>query len=537
MIDSKGGDEDRNGLEGKIPSVTDIKGRKPPKTYFLDTNLLLLNADCIFEFANSPENEVIITDVNIKEIDQNKRRPGEIGYQARQASRHLQRLQKKGSLLEGVATREGGLVKVLSFSGNGKCVEEPPPLKFNVDLGQGDNQQTVGVIKFASQNPKMDIRFVTNDELLCLTMQINGIHAEPRKGMDPTNLNRGYCLVVDEQMRLYKKVLSTGGPRNPYQGSCLDVRKIGEDWVKFLVPNQYVIFVKPEMERIMRLDEDIDSSLKIPPQKHIYRFDALHRQLVPIKSSEKVEIYGIRPWNLEQFLSFDLLQSDLPGVALVGKAGCGKTLIALAYALYKTIGRRKLLEHKKDDESAEILKIMPPKIFIERRIVPVDQEEIGTLPGGLIKKQTLYYKAIEDNLKVLLCNSSALQKDLVYDKNKPFSLFGMLNMTDVLIEILPIGTARGITVNENEILSMEEAQNLTPSTVRTMGTRIGKGQVILNGDPTQVDNEKCYGYDGLTHFIHRIATVKDPRYFDCYGAIVFRHDKRSKFSAFAEKYL
>jgi PhoH-like ATPase len=212
-----------------------------------------------------------------------------------------------------------------------------------------------------------------------------------------------------------------------------------------VVPNQYVVL------------RDVDS----PSHTALGRFDAAAGKLVPLKKMRD-GVWGIRPRNKEQHCALDLLLCDeVKLVTLVGKAGTGKTMLALAAGLQKVVEER---THS--------------RLLVSRPIFPLGRD-IGFLPGDLDDKLNPWMQPIFDNLEFLMGLSRTDQK----------SGRSHRELVDLgYIEIEPMTYIRGRSI-PNQFIIVDEAQNLTPHEVKTIITRVGDGtKIILTGDPYQIDN-------------------------------------------------
>jgi PhoH-like ATPase len=169
------------------------------------------------------------------------------------------------------------------------------------------------------------------------------------------------------------------------------------------------------------------------------------------------EIFGIKPRNVEQVFSLDaLLNPDIPFVTLVGKAGTGKTLLALAAGLY----------------CVQVEKLYN-KLLVSKPVIPMGKD-IGYIPGDIEEKMRPWLQPIYDNLDLLFKGSGKKPEEYLAKKD--------------LLEIEVLSYIRGRTI-PNQYMIVDEAQNLTPAEVKTILTRVGEGtKIVLTGDPYQIDN-------------------------------------------------
>jgi len=212
-------------------------------------------------------------------------------------------------------------------------------------------------------------------------------------------------------------------------------------------------------------------------QTGLGRWDAGQKRLVPIKKLRE-GVWGIRPRNKEQHYALDLLlNDDIKLVTLVGKAGTGKTLVAIAAGLQKVV-----------EESTY------HKLLVSRPVYPLGKD-IGFLPGDIEEKLNPWMQPIYDNVELLL----GFNKD---GKKEGRSYTEMMDLG--YIEIEPLTYIRGRSI-PNQYMIVDEAQNLTPHEVKTIITRVGDGtKMILTGDPYQIDNPYVdAASNGLTMVVER----------------------------------
>jgi PhoH-like ATPase len=213
------------------------------------------------------------------------------------------------------------------------------------------------------------------------------------------------------------------------------------------------------------------------------RWDSVQKRAVPVKKLRE-GVWGIRPKNKEQHYALDLLlNDDIQLVTLVGKAGTGKTLLAIAAGLQKVV-----------EETAY------GKLLVSRPVYPLGRD-IGFLPGDIEEKLNPWMQPIYDNVEFLLgFNKDAKDKDKKNGTNRSYA-----EMIDLgYIEIEPLTYIRGRSI-PNQYMIVDEAQNLTPHEVKTIITRVGDGtKIILTGDPYQIDNPYVdSGNNGLTTVVER----------------------------------
>jgi PhoH-like ATPase len=212
-------------------------------------------------------------------------------------------------------------------------------------------------------------------------------------------------------------------------------------------------------------------------QTALGRWDGPLKKVLPIKKLRE-GVWGIRPRNKEQHYALDLLlNDDIKLVTLVGKAGTGKTLAALAAGLQKVVEENVF-----------------QKLLVSRPIFPLGRD-IGYLPGDIEEKLNPWMQPIYDNVEMLL----GLNKS---DKKEGRNYAELIDLG--YIEIEPLTYIRGRSI-PNQYMIVDEAQNLTPHEVKTIITRVGDGtKMILTGDPYQIDNPYVdAANNGLTTVVER----------------------------------
>lgn len=388
------------------------------KNYVLDTNVLLHDPDAMYGFE---DNHVIIPIYVIEEIDTFKKDLSELGRNARQIARLLDSLRKNGGLAHPVALESGGTIRV--ELGSRSALEHR-------NVKDMDQYILELAIEVRDAEPERKTTLVTKD----VNMRIRGdALGLATVDYDPENVaveelypGSRDLLVAPEQIdEFYKE----GGVR-------VDAE---------LVANEYVL---------MRDGEQGGRSA-------LGRYDVQREQVVGIRNIRE-GVWGIRPRNKEQHYALDLLLDEsVRLVTLVGKAGTGKTLLALAAGLHLT-------------SEVSIFQ----KLLVSRPVFPLGRD-IGYLPGDISEKLTPWMQPIYDNLELLMGLSPS-------DKQQGRGYEELLHLG--LLEIEPLTYIRGRSL-PNAYMIVDEAQNLTPHEVKTIITRAGDGtKIILTGDPYQIDN-------------------------------------------------
>ncbi len=410
------------------------------KNYVLDTNVLLHDPQAIFKFS---DNNVIIPLTVIEEIDRFKKEQSETGRNARQISRMIDEFRLTAKLVDGVPLDGGGLFKVAIY--REEFLKKLPP---ELQIDQGDNR-ILAVAKDLEENlPEGSVFFVTKDINLRIKADTIGMHAEDYQNDK---------IAIDD--------LYTGTTEMHVDREAVDL---------FFEQGYLEIDSEHNSNEGVTL---IDSSN--PSHSAIGRYDAVNRRMTNLLRVPKEGVWGIHPRNREQQFAFDLLlNDDIQLVSLVGKAGTGKTLLAIAAGLYKTA-----------DESVY------SRLLVSRPVFPMGRD-LGFLPGDVEEKLAPWMQPIFDNVELLL---SSVDEG---GKRKR----GYRELIDLgLMEIEPLTYIRGRSI-PRQYMIVDEAQNLTPHEIKTIITRAGEGtKIVLTGDPYQIDNPYVdSSSNGLTFSVERL---------------------------------
>ncbi|MCS5691619.1 PhoH family protein [Cyanobium sp. FGCU-6] len=430
------------------------------KTYVLDTNVLLHDPQAINRFE---DNHVVVPIEVVEEIDRFKRDPSEKGRNARQVSRLLDELREQGNLSEGVPIdrSSGGTLRVV-FCRSETLAQLPPELK----AGNGDNNILAVALEqrmhevMGSQPP---VVLVTKDTNLRIKADAVGLTAQDytTDKVDLADLYPGFCelWVSAEQI---DRVKADGG---------LPLAELpqGSGGPAGLQANEGVTLVDQVQ----------------PNHTLLARFDARLGALLPLQRVPKVRLGRIQPRNREQTFALDLLLDPaVQLVTLVGKAGTGKTLLALAAGLHQVADER-----------------LYDRMLVTRPVIPLGKE-IGFLPGDLEEKMGPWMQPIIDNLDYLLGAEDAPHPSRGGNRAPRSSWADLKGMG--LLEVEAISYIRGRSI-PRQFMVVDEAQNLTPHEVKTIVTRVGEGtKIVFTGDPYQIDNPYVDAEsNGLTWLVER----------------------------------
>jgi len=391
------------------------------KNYILDTNVLLHDPNSLLAFKG---NNVLIPIEVLEEIDRFKRESTELGQNARAVSRTLDTLRIKGHLNKGVKLENGGTLRIVFHEkeeGNGTL-----PFGNNTV----DNRIIGQSMAIQKRETKCPAILVTKDINLRIKADSLGLPAEDYE-TDRVLLTELYTGMIEQVVSSEKM------SRFRVEGE-LELNGHGKYF-----PNEYCT-----------LTEETN-----PKRTALTKVDPTGTKLIPILDCRE-GVWGIKPRNREQHFAFDALLDDrVKLVTLMGKAGTGKTLMAMAAGLKRTVLDREFRR----------LVVARPTVSMGR--------ELGFLPGSLEEKLAPWMQPIHDALELL--------SDLNMGSDHRRSTDLMRSGT-IMVEALSYIRGRSIA---HQFMVIDEAQNLTPLEVKTIITRVGTGtKIIFTGDPYQIDN-------------------------------------------------
>tara|TARA_R110002072_G_scaffold64203_1_gene159060 strand:+ start:35053 stop:36366 length:1314 start_codon:yes stop_codon:yes gene_type:complete len=410
------------------------------KTFVLDTNVILFDPTAIFKFG---ANKVSIPLVVIEEIDRFKKDQNENGRNARHFSRIIDDLRSKGNLADGVKLDNGGILYLTV--GAPEVFDDQ---KF-IDLNVNDNVILNSAVKLdkAGEN----VLLVTKDINLRVKADVLKIKAEDygKKNVSFDELYSGQTILEFEEDILTEFE----------QTKFLALPDAKEREIQ---PNEYIIMQLPGNERRRLLGRYSQKKEGIVP-------------LIPMREG----VWGIYPKNMEQQFALDaLLNEEVQLVSLVGKAGTGKTLMAIAAGLEMAITHEKY-----------------SRLLVSRPIQPMGKD-LGYLPGDVNEKLGPWMQPIFDNMDFLFGQhreeGSASYEDLI---------------NHGLLHVEPLTYIRGRSI-PGQYLIVDEAQNLSPHEVKTIITRAGEGtKIVLTGDCFQIDSPYLDEINnGLVYCLDRMKT-------------------------------
>ncbi|MCG7407817.1 PhoH family protein [Paenibacillus sp. ACRRX] len=438
------------------------------KIFVLDTNVLLHDPNALFAFA---DNEVVIPAVVLEEIDSKKRNADEIGRNARSVSRLLDGLRELGHLHSGVPLPTGGTLKVeLNHRSFAKVQEMFGDMS-------NDNRIIAVALNYSleqhdQEHPKTTV-LVSKDVLVRVKADVLGLLTED--------------YLSDHTVRSGDELYSG------HVTLFVHPAVIDEFYTyRYLLIKHMTIKVQLNPHEFVILKDEMGTS-----KSALLKVNAEGTKLEPLYLSND-PVWGITARNAQQRMALELLlNDDIPLVTMSGKAGTGKTLVALASGLLKVEDERKY-----------------KKLLIGRPVVPMGKD-IGYLPGEKEEKLRPWMQPIYDNLEFLFDTKKAGDIEKI--------LFGMSN---IQVEALTYIRGRSIP---GQFIIIDEAQNLSKHEVKTIVSRVGEGsKIVLMGDPEQIDHPYLdSASNGLTYLVERFKSE------GISGHITLEKGERSKLAQLA----
>ncbi len=411
------------------------------RTVFLDTNVLLHDPHSLLSFEGA---HVVVPITVIAEIDKFKKGVGEVSRNAREASRILDDLRGLGPLSRGVRLNPGG---TLTVAGAGKKVEFPEGL----DPELPDDQILAIALTTPARRgyPKLFVTMDVNMRIKAGAYDLEAMGYEDRR-VRHDDLFQGFHLI-----------------------------SVPSEWIEELFDRGYLPL--EDDDELNPNEGTVLQDLSAPERTALARFDCSSQRLILIRDVDSV--LGIRPRNLGQRIALNFLLDDrIKLVTLSGKAGTGKTLLALAAGLKLVLNESPVYR----------------RLVVSRPVFPMGKE-LGFLPGSLEEKLGPWMTPIHDNLEEIflsMAKSSSGKKNNRMNEQK-------LRQAG-LLEVEPLSYIRGRSL-PRQFFIVDEAQNLSPHEVKTIISRAGNDtKVVLTGDPEQIDNPYVDALsNGLSYVIDR----------------------------------
>ena len=424
------------------------------KQFVFDTNVLLHDPQALFKFE---DNDVIVPIYVIEEIDSFKRDMSELGRNAREVSRILDRYREKGNLGKGVELPGGGKLQVWIAS---KKLELP-----FLSANKMDNLILVVALEIREKSPDIQTIILSKDVNLRVRADALGLKAqnyEEQSVVSPSEMYTGHVELGVSASMISDLHQSAEGIEIDLEDREIKRLEGGNDRL-FL--NEYVL---------LRSNEGAQTSFGRVSETDERGVVATLRPVPQLSDS----VWSIKPRNKEQLFALNaLLDDSIDLVTLVGKAGTGKTLLAIA------AGLRKVTDEQKHH-----------KLLVARPVIPLGKD-IGFLPGTMEEKLGPWMRPIFDNVEFLMG----------VDRQAKRAGRGADELIDMgIIEIEALTYIRGRSLPHQYII-IDEAQNLTPHEAKTILTRVGEGtKMVLTGDPYQIDNPYVdVTSNGLSYVLER----------------------------------
>ena len=442
------------------------------KYFVLDTSVLLHNPNALFSFA---DNEVVIPFDVLEELDKFKKDTNDVGRNARMVIRHLDQLRERGHLAQGVQwNSHNGCIRV--------AMEQTPVSGLN---GSVPDNRIIAVAYHLKEHGQ-PVTFVSKDINARIKSDALGIHTadfESQK-VDYETLYSGYRelqvpgavidrLYAEKKIPVQDPVLATLNPP--------------------LFSNEFVLFRNALDER----------------QTGLARYVSSLQAVLPLMRAKKA-CFGILSRNVQQTMAMDLLLDDeVQMVTLMGTAGTGKTLLALAAGMTKCFNEQRY-----------------ERLLVARPIMPLGRD-IGFLPGSKDEKMAAWMQPIFDNLEFLLQDRRIHSAESANVEGK---LKSLVESGKVVLEALTYIRGRSIP---HQFMIVDEAQNLTPHEIKTIVSRVGEGtKIILTGDAEQIDNPYLDANSNGLSF-----TIEKLKHSDLVGHVTLERPERSSLASLIVKEL
>ncbi|MFC4299799.1 PhoH family protein [Castellaniella hirudinis] len=460
------------------------------KLFVLDTNVLLHDSSSLFRFA---EHDVFLPMIVLEELDHQKKGMSEVARNARQVSRYLDQLIGTEDLSKGVPLDALGNTDALgSLYFQTRPTDTTLPLE--LPMGKADNVILGTVHGLRRENPKREVVLVSKDINMRLKARALGLPAE-----DYLNDH-----VLDDSDLLYDGVMPL--PENFWNKHGKDIeswQQNGLTWYRLRGPlcSEFIV------------NEFVYYEGEMPLYAQVREVTGKNAVLSTLRdfSHAKNSVWGITTRNREQNFAMNLLMNpDIDFVSLLGQAGTGKTLLALASGLAQTFETKRYTE-----------------IIITRATVPVG-DDIGFLPGTEEEKMLPWMGALEDNLEVLHQGAAGALGAPGSSNGQDWNKTPAMDLIRSRIKVKSMNFMRGRTFL-NKLLIIDEAQNLTPKQMKTLVTRAGPGtKIVCLGNIAQIDTPYLTeGSSGLTYVVDRFKGWPHA------GHITLQRGERSRLADYA----
>lgn len=465
------------------------------KEFVIDTNVVLHNPSAMFVFQ---EHNVVIPFAVIEELDKMKRKDDDLGRNARECIRHLDRLRATGKLTEGVNWGALGPIQgaAASTGVNGKTGTVRIDVDFDdrpLALKEDSPDNRIIAVAYRLHSRGTRTVFVSKDLACRIKADALGIRTEDfeNQKVDADRLYTGYLPaacegdLIDELYR--DRLLSLERVTPLVAGKNMD----GSEYPREILANQYVVLKDVADENHTGLARRLGET----------------EHMIPISGPRK-PVSGIMARNVQQTMALDLLLDDeIKLVTLLGSAGTGKTMLALAAGMTKVFSEGRY-----------------EKLLVARPIMPMGRD-IGYLPGDKDEKLTAWMQPIFDNLSYLMSTKGVhMQAAESHSSEQRIQKL----MADGKLVLEPLTYIRGRSI-PHQFMIVDEAQNLTPHEVKTIASRVGEGtKLVLTGDIGQIDNPYLdSSSNGLSY------TAEKMKGLGLFGHVVLARSERSELASLA----
>ncbi|GIW73718.1 MAG: hypothetical protein KatS3mg103_0240 [Phycisphaerales bacterium] len=474
------------------------------KQFVLDTNVLLHNPNALFVFQ---ENDVIIPFAVIEELDSLKRQEDDIGRNAREVIRRLDRLRAKGPLTKGVrwgdsSPHAGAAASTASNGATGTIRIAIPGEDRPAAIADDTKDNRIIAVAWQLHAQGQRVVFVSKDLNARIKSDALGIPTEDfqNQKVDADHLYTGYVTVQVEGHLIDQLYDERMLPLEPIHAALAAASGEDEDPTlpksgQTVLPNAFVLLKDKDDENHTGL------ARRLADTEH----------LIPISPPRK-PIFGLLARNVQQTMALDLLMDDeIQMVTLLGSAGTGKTLLALA------AGMAKVFQEGRFD-----------KLLVARPIMPMGRD-IGYLPGDKDEKLFAWMQPIFDNLEYLLSTRGAHGQSA--DSHTSEQRIDKM-IADGKLVLEPLTYIRGRSI-PHQFMIVDEAQNLTPHEVKTIASRVGEGtKLVLTGDIGQIDNPYLdSSSNGLSYAVEKMKGL------GLVGHVTLQRSERSTLASLAAERL
>jgi PhoH-like ATPase len=420
--------------------------KKTGKVFILDTNVILHDSSCIHQFK---EHDIVIPITVIEELDHFKRGSQVINLNAREFARTLDTMTGSALFNGGISLGKGrGKVRIALTRGLNDQIRDT----FKDD--NPDHRILSTALEVHKADNKRSVILVSKDVNLRMKAKALGLPAEDYttdRVSSVEELYSGREIIDDFDDDILQKLYAP-----PFE---VPLSNFGKKLKGEVLPNKFFILRNSNRSVLAHLDSKNEMMRRV----------------------DKIETYGIRSRNAEQTFAVDALtNTNIPLVSITGKAGTGKTLLAIASALHARKNYR--------------------QIYIARPVVPLSNKDIGYLPGDIEDKLAPYMQPLWDNIKVI--------QDQFGENDKQYQQISQMVKDNKLV-IEPLSYIRGRSL-QRIFFIVDEAQNLTPHEIKTIITRAGEGaKLVFTGDIYQIDHPYLDSQsNGLSYLIEHFKGQK-----------------------------